>query len=174
MSKWCQRNGSSLADACDAWLGLLSEPALFPLEKVVNKRFQDAISLEHLTAYILHSKYIGEKMTMEQQQDLSTWLANHDPGFITSFISFQACSLPRQLLLCRSDQHLLTQLVARCYICGVDPPFADLAQRLTTSPASSASIEKVFSTFSFVHNNIRNRLCSKKQASLLLMHVAWN
>ena len=28
-------------------------------------------------------------------------------------------------------------------VCGVDPAFADLVQRLTTSPASSASIERV-------------------------------
>ena len=32
-----QSNGSSLEDACDAWLCLLSEPSLQPLEKIVNK-----------------------------------------------------------------------------------------------------------------------------------------
>lgn len=109
----CQSDGSSLADACDAWLGLLSEPALRPHEKVVNKRFQDAITLEHLTAYMLHPKYRGEKLTMEQQQDVSTWLANRDPGFITSFISFQAKVAPFPSFS-RSDQHLPTHLVARC------------------------------------------------------------
>lgn len=109
----CQSDGSSLADACDAWLGLLSEPALRPHEKVVNKRFQDAITLEHLTAYMLHPKYRGEKLTMEQQQDVSTWLANRDPGFITSFIGFQAKVAPFPSFS-RSDQHLPTHLVARC------------------------------------------------------------
>ena len=90
----CQSDVSSLADACDAWLGLLSEPALHPYGKVVKKRFQDAITLEHLTAYMLHPKYTGERLTMEQQQYVSTRPINRDLDFITSFISFQAKAAP--------------------------------------------------------------------------------
>ncbi|KAK2156092.1 hypothetical protein LSH36_222g04004 [Paralvinella palmiformis] len=100
-----QSNGSSLEDACDAWLCLLSEPSLQPLEKIVNN-FQ----------------------------------AKAAP-FPDSYFSAEAISI---------SPHTWWQGTA---VYGVDPAFADLAQR----PTSSASIE--FCTqFSFVHNKIRNRL----------------
>ena len=106
----CQSDGSSLADACDLCLSLLSEPVLRPHEKTVSKRFKDAITPEHLTAYKLHPQYRGEKLTDEQRQDVSVWLVNRDPSFIAS-------SLPWHLLLRRSNQHLPKHLVARS--CGL-------------------------------------------------------
>ena len=101
---------------------------------------------------------------MEQQQDVNTWLANRDPGFITSFISFQvkAAPFPGSYFSAEAigiSPHSWWQGAA---VCGVDPAFADLAQRLTTSPASSASIERVSSKVSFIHNKIRNRLGVQK------------
>ena len=88
----CQSDGSSLADACDLCLSLLSEPVLCPHEKTVSKRFKDAITPEHLTAYMLHPQYRGEKLTDEQRQDVSILL---NPSFIATFISFHS----RQRLL---------------------------------------------------------------------------
>ena len=119
---------------------------------------QQAIPRSHHTQapHMLHPKYRGEKLTMEQQQDVSTWLASRDPGFITSFISFQAkaAPFPRSYFSTEGisiSPHTWWQGAA---VCGVDPAFADLVQRLTTSPASSASIERVgFSTFSFIHKS---------------------
>ena len=90
---WLNEKGDGLL-TLQAWLGLLSEHALRPHEKVVNKRFQDAITVEHITAYMLHPKYRAEKLTVEQQQDVSTWLANRDPGFITSFIQCTCFIIP--------------------------------------------------------------------------------
>ena len=53
-------------------------------------------------------------------------------------------------------------------VCGVDPAFEDLVQRLTTSPASSASIERVgCSVHSVSYKTISGiGWVSKKQASL--------
>ena len=115
---------------------------------------------------MLHPKYRG-RLRMEQQQDVSTWLANCDPGFITSFISFQAKAAPFP------HSYFSTEVISisprtwwqGAAVCGVDPVFADLVQRLTTSPASSAPNERVFSTFSFIHK-IRNRLGVQKARSL--------
>ena len=41
----------------------------------------------------------------------------------------------------------------------VSEDFIELAIRLVSAPASSASIERIFSTFAHVHNKVRNRLC---------------
>ena len=115
--------------------------------------------------HMLHPKYRGEKLTMEQQQDVSTWLASRDPGFITSFISFQAMAapFPRSYFSVEAisiSPHTWWEGAAGC---GVDPAFADLVQRLTTSPASSASIERVGYS---VHSVSGIGWVSKKQARL--------
>ena len=141
------------ADVCDAWLGLLHSAPKRKLSTSDSK-------MPHARApHMLHPKYRGEKLTMEQQQDVSTWLASRDPGFITNFISFQAKVAPFPSSYFSAEAisispHTWWQGAA---VCGVDPAFADLIQRLT-SPASSASIERVFSTFSFIHNKIRSKL----------------
>jgi len=77
-------------------------------------------------------------MTVEQQQDVSAWLANRDSGFITSFISFQAKAARLTDSYFSAEaisifQHTWWQGAA---VCGVEPAFADL----TTSPTSSAYI----------------------------------
>ena len=79
----CQSDGS-LLHAMPGW-------AMPPRES-----YQQAIPRCHhaRATHMLHPKYRGEKLTMEQQQDVSTWLASRDPGFITSFISFQAKAAP--------------------------------------------------------------------------------
>jgi len=59
-------------------------------------------------------------------------------------------------------------------VCGVDPAFADLPQRLTTSPASSASIERVFSIqFHTQQDQESSGFLKSKQACLFLWHAAW-
>ncbi|KAK2167105.1 hypothetical protein LSH36_32g17037 [Paralvinella palmiformis] len=103
------------------------------------------------------------KLTMEQQQDVSTWLTNSDPGFI----SFEAKAAPFpdsyfSAEVINISPHTWWQGAAGC---GVDPAFADQAQTLTVT-TSLVSIERVLSTFSFVHK-IRNRLGVKKANKLV-------
>ena len=44
----------------------------------------------------------------------------------------------------------------------VSEDFIKLAIHLVSAPGSSASIERIFSTFAHVHNKVRNRLLLKK------------
>ena len=147
-------------------------PALCPHEATVQKRFKDAITPEHLTAYMLHPKYRGENLTDEQHKDASTWLVNHYPSFITTFISFQAkaAPFPSTYFLDKA-----TNISPETWWQGVkwlwsQPSFADLAGRLVTSPASSASIERIFSAFSLIHNKIRNKLGIQRTSKLVFCY----
>ena len=45
---------NNIADACDVWLSLLHDPVLAPHKAIVNKRFNQASTIEHLVAYALH------------------------------------------------------------------------------------------------------------------------
>jgi len=47
---------------------------------------------------------------------------------------------------------------------------ADVMIHLLSCPASSASVERVFSTFGLVHNKLRNRLGVERAAKLVFCH----
>ena len=49
----------------------------------------------------------------------------------------------------------------------VSEDFIELAICLVSAPASSASIKRVFSTFTHVHNKVRNRLSVEKAQKLV-------
>ena len=112
------------------------------------------------------------RLTIEQQEDVTTRLASCDPGFITSFTSSQAKAAPFPGSYFSTEAISISPLTwgQGAAVSGVDPAFADLVQRLTTSPASSASIEMVFSTFRFIHNKIRNRLGVQKASKLVFCY----
>ena len=50
---------------------------------------------------------------------------------------------------------------------NVNPELSDLALRLLKLPASSASIERIFSNFGFIQTKLRNRLGLEKAAKLV-------
>ena len=49
----------------------------------------------------------------------------------------------------------------------VSENFIELAIRLVSAPASSASIKRIFSRFEHVHNKVWNRLCVEKAQKLV-------
>ena len=48
--------------------------------------------------------------------------------------------------------------------------FSELAIRLLSAPASSASIERIFSNFGYIHNEMRNRLGCATAAKLVFCY----
>ena len=49
-----------------------------------------------------------------------------------------------------------------------------VAQKLLTAIASSAGIERIFSTFGYIHSKIRNRLGIEKAAKLVFVYRMLN
>ena len=47
------------------------------------------------------------------------------------------------------------------------PQFCSFMEQLSSLPASSASVERVFSTFGYVHTKLRNRLGNDKTEKLV-------
>lgn len=50
----------------------------------------------------------------------------------------------------------------------------DLAEQLLSARASSAAVERIFSTFGLVHNDLRNRLGTEKAGKLVFMFKCMN
>ena len=56
----------------------------------------------------------------------------------------------------------------------LDENILSLVEQLHTARASTAGIERIFSTFGFVHSKIRNRLQTDKAAKLVFMYKLFN
>ena len=57
---------------------------------------------------------------------------------------------------------------------GLEPTILSLVDQLHTARASSAGIERIFSTFGFVHSKICNRLGTTKVGKLVFLYKLIN
>jgi hypothetical protein len=163
---------TSIADACDAWVRLLTEECLKPHKAKVQKRFDQAITPNHLLAYCLHPTYRGQDLTSEQVQEAHELLLAKDPDLMAHLCSFQAEAEPflKSLFHDSCVGKLKPGVWWTCVkkTCkGVNPGLCDLAIMLLHLPSSSASIERIFSNFGAIQTKLRNRLGLEKAAKLV-------
>ena len=78
-------------------------------------------------------------------------------------------------------QNTVKRVAANTWWQNVDPTRAEIDDETTvkicnlmTSVASSASVERIFSTLGFVHSMVRNRLCVEKAGKLVFLHKLLN
>ena len=83
---------------------------------------------------------------------------------ISTYLSFLAQTDPFPKLRFREEARQVSSTVWWKSLTGrkVSEDFIELAIRLVSAPASSASIERIFSTFAHVHNKVPNRLFVEK------------
>ena len=166
----CQKDKTGLALACDTWIGLLENPALEPHHSKVLKRFNEAILPCHLVAYLLHPTYRGSRLTQEQREVAYQWLTAKDPEYLSAAIAFDTKSAPYPATFFNA-----TSLPPAIWWKGLQhvqlpQGFVDTMVALHVACASSASIERVFSTFGIVHSKLRNRLGTDTASKLVFCY----
>ena len=86
------------------------------------------------------------------------------PEMIPTYLSVFAQTDPFPKLRFREETRQVSSTVWSKSLTGskVSENFIEFAIRLVSAPASSASIERIFSTFAHVHNKVPNRLSVEK------------
>ena len=100
-------------------------------------------------------------MSSEQRFKAEDLLSTMYPELIPTYLSlFLAQTDPFQKLRFREEARQVSSTVWWKSLTGskVSENFIELEIRLVSAPASSASIERIFSTFAHVHNKVPNRL----------------
>ncbi|EEZ99876.1 hypothetical protein TcasGA2_TC002658 [Tribolium castaneum] len=149
----CQSSSCTIADACEKWTHL-QLPAEF--EDVLKRRRDMALNIYSLTSNFLHPLYRGRSLNQTQVDMVHDYLvATLSAEGLMSFHQF--CSsedifetLERKNICCPK---VFWGLAERKH-----PELASVALKLINIPASSASLERVFSNWAFIHNDLRNRL----------------
>ena len=145
-----QRDNCFIAQAVDAWKQLETdlEEVNQPLTvmKKVQERCSQALTPAHYLAHILDPTIAGNDLSGSEVASVMDYAANTCPDLLW----WKA--LPDRV----GDKVMNT-----------------VAQTLGAS-ASSAGVERIFSTFGFIHSKIRNRLGTEKAGKLVFIYKLLN
>jgi len=154
---------------------MLSCNVIKPHLKTIKARFLHAIQPFHFVAYILHPTFRGAQLIHSQREEANQWIVAQHPEFLPLFIAFDTQSAPFPQSF--SSEAMLKQLpilwwkaVLKNSKVEVHHKFSSLAVRLLSAPASSASIERMFSNFGYIHNKLCNRLGGQTAAKLVFCY----
>ena len=158
-----QSDVTTLADAYSIMQKLMSEPSLASDRETVRKRRDKAILPCHMAAYMLHPKYCGQGMDIQDVETAKNWLMELNPDFLIAALSFQAEADPYPKSFFQPKARTMmpsTWWTAVGNSCKQLLPdgFVELMVTLHVATASSASLERIFSSFGLVITKLRNKL----------------
>lgn len=174
-----QRETTCISEAVEIWLDLLSSDVLVPYHKYFKKRFLEAIQPAHILANLTDPKYQGKNLSDEQENSAEKWLAQHHPEYLSGVLAFKikdpdyypSSMMNKNVIETFSSQKWWQIMVKKCEKNSKFPPgFGQFFFSLHSAPASSASIERYFSTFGLVWSKLRNRLGVDKATKLVKVY----
>lgn len=169
-----QKKDKSAAEAVDLWLGL-EMPEKFPeLQLEIEKRRSMALkNVCALAAYTLHPKFASMadiRLSTAQKEDIQDFFLNElDLDGLSELAMFQERrGFFSKLFLKNIEDPIVFWNMAKAHY----PSLSKIALKLLRIPASSASLERLFSQWSFVHNKLRNRLSFEVSKKLLFIYYS--
>lgn len=169
-----QSDQATIATACEVWINLLECQDLKPHHEKIQKRFDQVMTPAHFLANLLHPKYKGQKLTAAQTTSAQQVVGESDPALLPELLSFScdALGLPNTLtsetVIQNTNPIVWWQCVEKSG--KINPALCQIARRLLKMPASSASLERVFSNFGFLQSKLRNRLGIQKAAKMVVCY----
>lgn len=167
-------NNANIADACEIYLELLQNEQLNPHFSKVKCSFDKAMTPVHFLAHLMNPKYKGEKLSQDQEESAREYLQALNPKYLQYTIQFKSEDAPFPKTFFSED---ITNTISPALWwknlskTGMDAEFLQLMEHLQGCPASSASLERIFSNFSFIQNKIRNRLSLQRASKLVFCYM---
>lgn len=134
------------------------------------KRDKMICNLPSMIAYSLHPVYKGELLTPAQLNEVKTMIYNNGRGE-AAFSQFQQFYNSSGLFGEIDASEMKTMSYWKLFSLNM-PELGKTAMTYLPLPASSASLERVFSMWNFVHNKVRNRLSKQTSERLIFVYHA--
>lgn len=135
-----------------------------------------ALTPPHFLANLLDPRYTGSKLNQEQLDATMEYVVVYHPNVMPEIIKYRARSPPFKEYL--FSEHALVDVIPITWGLAqkqcVSAELMKLVQQLHTAIASSAGIERLFSSFGFVHSKIKNKLGVEKASKLVSVFKALN
>lgn len=176
-----QRNTSTISDAVSHWRQLEQDMSNCPecppnVMKSVKERMQQALTPAHYLAYLIHPIYRGKALTSEQIDFAMEYCSEEYSECMPTVVNFRAQTGPfKPYMLSDNILQKCTPLAWwHSQSSAVDSNTLLMCDQLLGAVCSSAGIERIFSTFGFVHSKVRNRLGTEKAAKLVFVYRLLN
>lgn len=159
-----QQDKCTIADTVEIWKKL--ETDLAPVltsrdtKQKWKKRVQQALSPHHFLANVMHPRHRGQSLT-DAELDIAMELATtQHEQIVPDMINLKAQASPFMKYMFADSVLKAVQPVEWWVSQGgrLHPDTVSVAKQLLTATASSAGVERVFSSFGLVHSKLRNRL----------------
>lgn len=174
-----QRDDTTIADAVNLWKKLKMFFESTGVEKdiyAVEERLGKNLTAPHFLAYLLHPKYRGADLTAEEKKSALEYARCYYSDAMADIIQFRGQTYPFEEYL--FDSKTLEKVSAytwwRQLRNDISTEMYDLVEMLFTAAASSAGLERLFSTYGMVQSNLRNRLGMQKCAKLVTVFRYYN
>ena len=173
----CQRSESKISDAVEIWKDLEEEMKSFDEEtnEKFAKRYKMALNEEHFLANIFDPKYLGARLTATEIEGALEWLHQNKPGLLGDVLNLRAKAQPFSKFMFENDT--IGKMKPIDWWRSQDklsPELTELAEQLLITCASSAEVERIFSTFGIVFTKLRNRLGIEKAHKLVFLFKILN
>lgn len=175
-----QSDTATIADSVKEWLILLENQNLnkMPYLPILEKRFSQCVTPAHFLAYMLHPKYNGNGLTVDQREKARVWvtedISNEFLPFIIQF-EIQSDVYPKsyfeESMLNMSPIDWWHSLEKNS---NLPKKFLRFTSHLFRCVASSAGIERIFSNFSLIQSKLRNKLGLEKAGKLVSCYKMLN
>lgn len=176
-----QSNTCTLSECTDVWLHLIqefeSEPQFTEADlKYAKQRFNMAITPAHYVAHLLDHRFCGQGLSNDQLDIAMEFITNYSPDALPDILSYKAKTTPfKDYLFSEVAVKNVTPLTWWLSMRGcVSEETIELCKKLFTAVASSAGIERLFSSFGLVHSKLRNRLGTEKASKLVTVMKVFN
>ena len=175
-----QRETTLISDAVEIWLKLKEDMKDYLTDKKdmdnFEKRINVALTPAHFLSNMIDPRYQGRRLTPEQRDVAEKYVCECFPEFLPILMSFRGRTQPFKDFYFAKD--VLETLSPLAWWLNFSHDLAEnvlnVPRQLCTAVAASAGVERVFSTFGFVHSTIRNPLGKEKASKLDTIYKYYN
>lgn len=172
-----QSDSCRISDAVDVWKQLeseLSESQPSNIVKKVQNRSKQALTPAHYLANILDPGYCGHVLSEEEIDIALDYCHKDHPKCMSDIVNFRAKTGPFKPYMFSPDLNVSPLAWWDSLSSRIEPGMLQLCHQLLSAVASSAGVERIFSTFGLVHSKIRNRLGISKAGKLVFIYKLLN
>ncbi|XP_073512843.1 uncharacterized protein [Phyllobates terribilis] len=175
-----QKNSCFIADAVEIWKELSEHlKAELHMDRIklqaVNKRMGQALTPAHFLANIVNIQYHGQNLSAEEEELAMTWVSSNHPSLMPTIINFRAKGEPfKKYMFAEDILRKVTPVNWWKSLKRLDLETVQVMISLLTAVASSAGVERIFSSFGLIHSKLRNRLGPNKAGKLVFLFQIMN
>ena len=146
------------------------------LKQKFKARYEQAITPSHILAYMLHPQYEGHLLTTAEREIALEHANIKYPHIVPTVMKFQGHSKPFHDFQFKPD---VTSSMSpadwwRSHQHALAPEVLNSILQLLISVASSAGVERVFSSYGLVQSKLRNQLGTEKASKLVFLYKLLN